>query len=155
MYINSSMIGNIGEASAIYQFSSRNIPVSIPFGQNVPYDMIIQLQNKLYRIQCKTSEHVYDDKMTFYISRTNGFKAIHTKYTINDIDFLYLHCIENGYNGLINISEVTTSTELHLRLKPPRNNQLVKVRYAKDYEIDVQLNKLIHNNMIKPFTIVI
>ena len=154
MYNNSTMIGNIGEASAIYQFSKRNIPVSIPFGQNVPYDMIIQVSDKLYKIQCKTTRISYEDKMSFNITRTNGFTNIHTPYTYKEIDFFYLHCVQNGYCGLVNIKEVP-SREFVLRLTRPKNNQRINIHYAKDYDLDIQLQKILYSNMIKPFTIAI
>ena len=152
MYNNSTLIGNMGEASAIFQFTKRNIPVSVPFGQNTPYDLIIQIREKLYKIQCKTAQYCHDDKMIFYITRTNGFTGLHIPYANNEIDFFYLYCVENGYCGLINISEAPTY-RINLRLTKAKNNQLSNINYAKDYELDVQLHKLLYNNMIKPFTI--
>ena len=154
MYNNSNSIGNIGETSAIFQFTKRNIPVSVPFGQNTPYDLIVQIRGKLYKIQCKTAQYCCDDKMIFYITRTNGFTGLHTLYNDNEIDFFYLYCIENGYCGLIDISEASTYS-IRLRLTKTRNNQSHNIKYAKDYDLDIQLQKILYSNMIKPFTIVI
>lgn len=152
MYNNSTSIGNIGETSAIFQFTKRNIPVSVPFGQNTPYDLIIQIKGKLYKIQCKTAQYCQSDKMVFHITRTNGFTCSHIPYSNNEIDFFYLYCIENGYCGLMSIIE-SPIYEINLRLTKPKNNQSHNIKYAKDYELDVQLHKLLYNNMVKPFTI--
>lgn len=48
-------IGNKTEITIISEFINRDIPVSIPFGDNQRYDVIIDVHSKLYRIQIKTS----------------------------------------------------------------------------------------------------
>lgn len=147
MYNNSNIIGNIGEAIAIAEFSKRGIPVSIPFGQNAPYDLIVQINNILYRIQCKTTKIVHNNGiMQFSICRTNGFKSIHTIYSNDEIDFIFLYCVENNFIGLISVAETFGSREISIRTFPATNNQYKKVRFAKDYEFNLQLHRLMHNN---------
>ena len=50
MYNNSSFIGSIGEAVAIAEFTKRGIPVSKPITDNLPYDLIIDVNNILYKV---------------------------------------------------------------------------------------------------------
>ena len=51
--MNSKDKGNIGEAIMLAEFIKRGIQVSIPFGDNARYDLIIDLNGKLYKVQVK------------------------------------------------------------------------------------------------------
>ena len=142
MYNNSSVIGNIGEAIAFSEFVKRGYTVLFPFGQNTPYDLVVDIGGKLYKIQCKTTEKIHEESvMLFYSCRTNGFTGKHTTYTVDEIDYIFLYCIENGYMGLINVNEVPPQ-KIMIRLNPPKNFQTKNVRMAQDYLLDVQLKKI-------------
>lgn len=143
MYKNSSETGNIGETMALSEFARRRIPVLIPFGQNVPYDLVIQINNKFYKIQCKTTGKVVDqDKMIFSICRTNGFTGVHSQYSKEEIDFFFLHCIENGYCGIVPIDQVKSKREFTLRLRAPKNKQFKNIKMANNFLIDSQIEKI-------------
>lgn len=50
MSSHSKRIGDIGEANIISRLLSYdNVYVSKPFGENCPYDLIIDINGKLYR----------------------------------------------------------------------------------------------------------
>ena len=50
-----SLQGNIGLGKAIEYFTSHQIPVSIPLNDTQPYDLIVDINNKLERVSVKTS----------------------------------------------------------------------------------------------------
>lgn len=141
---NSTSIGAVGEAAAIYNFTKRNIPILKPFSDNSRYDFVIDIFGKLLKIQCKTTMHLRNDNsyMKFQLCSTNGFTFERYKYTEEDIDFYFLYCIENDYCGLVPISESIGLTSITLRLSIAINNQTNKVRFAKDYEFDLMINRL-------------
>jgi hypothetical protein len=56
MYL--SLQGNVGLGKAIEYFTSKAIPVSIPLNDTQKYDLIVDIDNKLYRISVKTSTQV-------------------------------------------------------------------------------------------------
>ena len=155
MYIgNSTSVGDVGEAVAIAEFEKRGIFTLRPFSQNLPYDLVIIVGNKFYKVQCKTTSKVHDGVvMRFSIYRTNGFTSTHIPYTSDEIDFLFLYCIENGYCGIVPIQDVEGIGQLNIRLTTPKNNQFNKIRMAIDYHIDTQLPIIMQNSMICPFTI--
>lgn len=62
--------GIIGETRAIYEFEKRGIAVSIPFGDNLPYDIIIDVNGSLYKAQIKTSSDTNNEVTNFTIKRT-------------------------------------------------------------------------------------
>jgi hypothetical protein len=53
--INRRQQGDLGEASAIEWLTSRGALVLVPFGHSPDYDLVAQIDNRLLRIQVKTS----------------------------------------------------------------------------------------------------
>lgn len=146
MYNNLAIIGNIGEAVAISEFTKRRIPVFIPFGQSTPCDLIAYIENKMYRIQCKTTKRVYEDGvMRFKICRTDGSIMKKIAYTPNDIDLFFLYCIENNYCGLVKIEDLNSLVQMNIRTDQPQILQRKKgIHMADEYHIDNQLIKILH-----------
>lgn len=50
--------GDISEARALFEFQRLGIPVSIPWGDNLRYDMVIEVNNRLYKVQTKTANEI-------------------------------------------------------------------------------------------------
>lgn len=143
MYNNSTLIGNIGEAVAISEFTKYGIPVLIPFSQNLPYDLVIQVDNKFYKIQCKTTSRIKNGKMEFYINRTNGFTGEHVHYNKHEVDYFFVYCVENEYIGIIPIEDVKdVKYTISLRLSNSKNNQKKNCRLASTYDIINQICSL-------------
>ena len=61
---NPKLIGDISEVQIIAQFVSAGKIVCIPFGENQRYDLIVDEDGKLYRIQCKTAQY-HGTKLVF------------------------------------------------------------------------------------------
>jgi PD-(D/E)XK endonuclease len=53
--INRRQQGDLGEASAIEWFTSKGALVLLPFGHSPDYDLVAQINNRLLRIQVKTT----------------------------------------------------------------------------------------------------
>lgn len=132
MYQNSSKIGNIGEAVAISEFIKLGFNVSIPFGDNCPYDLIVDYYGKLLKIQCKTCERIHGSVMEFSINRTNGFTGKHTPYSDNEIDYFFLYCVENGYMCLIPVDKMKATTQFTIRITKINNYKNLNINYAND-----------------------
>lgn len=52
---SSKVKGNVGVGRAIQYFTSQGFVVSIPLNDSQGYDLIVEIEHKLYRIQVKTS----------------------------------------------------------------------------------------------------
>lgn len=142
MYENSSRIGSIGEAVALTEFTKRGYNVLIPFSENCPYDLVVDKNGKLIKIQCKTTEHIKNNCMEFSICRSNGFTYKKEQYNQNEIDFIFVYCLENDYMGLIPIHETNQSTTFTIRLSQPKNNQKKGVHLYSDYEFNNKVDTL-------------
>lgn len=128
--------GIIGQAKVLSQFESLGIPVSIPFGDNLPYDLIIDVYGKLYKIQVKTSSQTKDGKTDFGIkrNRNNTNKTYISYYNKNDVDFYALYAINRDKVFLVPFQEAGVSSII-IRYEYPKNNQLLKVKMEQDYSI--------------------
>ena len=51
------VIGNANELKCMLAFIELGYQCSIPYGNSAKYDFIVDIGNKLYKIQCKSSRH--------------------------------------------------------------------------------------------------
>lgn len=142
--LNTVTIGDIGEAQAIALFTKKQIPVSKPLTNNVRYDLIIEKDNKLYRVQVKSTANIKDGKMEFATKTTNYTKGTWSSnhYSKNEVDLFFLYCLENDWCGLFIPDNEDIPTTLFIRTMPPKNNQKVGIRLMEDYSFDKQFASL-------------
>ena len=115
--------------------------VSKPVIDNARYDLILDYNNKLYRIQIKTSrwtneEHealIFNCKSQHPISEGNKI----LKYSPEEIDFFMTEFEGKFY--LIPCEK--TQNECRLRFKSTKNNQDNRCKFAKDYLFEEVLKK--------------
>ena len=98
----SVFIGDIGEQIAICMFVKSGFTVSKPITNNSRYDLIVDINNKSYKVQVKTTENIKNNIMSFATKTTNYTKGKwkSKSYKIDDIDFFFLYCMENNWCGL-------------------------------------------------------
>ena len=108
---------------------------------------MVDIDNKLYRVQCKTSSWSTDtakEKVAFEISTrtttTNTKRTIRRTYSEDEVDFFYT-CF-NGQSYLIPIAEIAGKTAFRIRYEYPSNNQKQGIHLASDYELKNQISKL-------------
>jgi len=140
--MNSKNVGNISELSCILAFMKLGYAVSIPFGDCERYDFVVDINNKLYRIQVKTSNtnHLEEGYISFRCDNTTTSKGkvVHHTYTSDEIDYFATFYNEKCY--LIPVEEC--SREKRLRFSPPKNGQTQGITFAKDYELEEVLKTL-------------
>jgi hypothetical protein len=59
--IDTKIKGNITEMECMLAFMQLGFEISIPFGEDSRYDFIADINDKLYKIQCKTSSEILDE----------------------------------------------------------------------------------------------
>lgn len=113
------------------------LDVSVPFGENCRYDLVIDRGDRLTRVQCKTGR-LRDGVVRFSTASTYAHlpspRETRRDY-LGEIDEFAVHCPDTSGVYLIPIEDVTTRTGACLRVDPPRNGQYKHIRYAKDYEV--------------------
>ena len=138
--LDSKHYGALTELQVMTYLFGLGYQVSIPYGDNARYDFILDINNKLYKIQVKSArmedEGVY--KIDCSRMRVNRNRNIRKHYTNEEVDFFAT--MINGKCYLIPQSEVSDSKRL--RFLPPKNGQIKGITFAKDYEAEIQINKL-------------
>lgn len=125
-------IGETTEAVILAHLIQRGDSVSLPFGNNQRYDMIIDRRGKLIKAQCKTGR-LRKGVVTFKVSSCNGFTGEHRDYK-GQVDVFLVWCPE-----LKTVYEVPVADcgrqRMSLRIERAKNGQLAYVRYAANYVV--------------------
>lgn len=132
------MIGNTNEIKCMLAFIQLGYECSVPYGNGAKYDFIADVNEKLLKIQCKSSHYVNDhgiirtDAFCFSTTSqtTNTKETVRHKYDSNQIDF-FATCF-NDQVYLVPVKECSTGKTL--RFSPPKNGSQNYCR-AEDYLI--------------------
>lgn len=129
--LSPKMKGTITELECASYLMKLGYAVSTPLGDTCPYDLIVDINHRLYKIQCKTStcneETIVIDCTTNINTRTR--LETHT-YSHEDVDFFATFYNNKCY--LVPFDEV--SRIFVLRLSYPKNHQRQSIHWAEDYE---------------------
>lgn len=138
---HSKEIGDVGEAHFAYACALERIPSIKITTENSPYDYLIEINGKFKKIQVKTTAMMYTDRVNFRPIKSYKIKQQnHTSaYSIDDVDYFYMFNAVNGEGYLIKNTGALESVTL--RYRPSRNNQVLNIRYAKDYIFNKVINK--------------
>lgn len=142
---NTKKVGNLTELQCATRLYELGCAVSIPFGNSEKYDLIIDWNNKLYKVQVKHANlHLDEDENKDYITfecrwqshNTQGYKQI--QYTAEDTDFFATYFENECYL----IPQIECSNVKTLRIKPPKNNQKKGISFLEDYKAMEVLKQL-------------
>lgn len=125
-------VGQLSEVMVMGALVRAGYFVSIPFGENSRYDLIAEKDDRLFRVQVKTGR-LRKGAIVFncYSSHTHR-KGPCCKPYWNQIDCFGIYCRELETSYLLPIN-ATSHMSGALRVDPPRNGQLKKVRWASTY----------------------
>lgn len=139
--LNSKQIGISTELQCLAACGKLGIQVLIPYGDYARYDFVIDVNNKFYRVQCKTSSKRDEGVYEFSCRSTaaNYSRAATRSYTEEEIDF-YATMIEDECY-LIPITECGVRSKT-LRFVEPKTNNQAGVSMAIKYKLETQVAKL-------------
>ena len=111
--------------------------VSQPLCQDSKYDLIVDVDGKLLRLQVKTSRETSSNSIEFNCrsTTTNSQYNKSRRYSPTEIDYFATYWNNKAY--LVPISECSTTKRLHLD-KPKQSNW----PYIEDYSAKEVLEKL-------------
>jgi PD-(D/E)XK nuclease superfamily protein len=113
------------------------IHVAVPFGENTRYDLIVDTQSELMRVQCKTGR-LRNGAVCFATASTYGHhpSSRHARrHYLGEIDAFAVFCGETERVYLVPIEHVASRTSAQLRVDPPRNGQRRGIRHVQDFEV--------------------
>jgi hypothetical protein len=108
-----------------------------PFGENTRCDLIIERDEVLSRVQCKTGR-LRRGAVHFAVCSCYGHhrrpREARRDYH-GQIDYFGVFCREIGTTYLVPIADLAVRNTAALRIDAPRNGQRHRVRFAADYEL--------------------
>ena len=130
-------IGELSELIVATALARAGYLISLPIGENSRYDMIIDKDGELSRVQVKTGR-VRNGAILFntYSSHYHRNDGACKSYT-DQIDFFGVCCHELKSVYLIPIAD-TAPRSGSLRVRPTKNGQHSQVRWAQPYLIAVE-----------------
>ena len=139
-------VGDIGEANIVAKLLTyENINVSKPVGDNCQYDLVLDIEGRLYRAQIKTTEKVKNDKMFFYLLSYKSKDGLKKFYKRSEVDIFLFYCIETQYFGLAKYEEMPKKTfTINTKTKGDKVRRCAanKIRYSSDFELEKRLKEL-------------
>lgn len=79
--------GDIAKSKAIATFTAKGYDVSLPITESAAYDIVVDIQGSLKRVQCKFVSKMQVDLRRIH-SNAKGYVV--KKYGFNDYDWLYV-----------------------------------------------------------------
>jgi hypothetical protein len=135
-------IGLLTELQCQAYFTNLGYNVLIPLGEDCRYDMIVDFNGILERIQVKTC-HVTKNNTGIEFAtrstRTNSKENINKSYSKEEIDYFATYYNNKCY--LVKVEECSTSKILSFENK--RVNQFTP-NFIEDYEAEKQIQKILN-----------
>jgi hypothetical protein len=135
--------GSIAELAIASAAARLQIGVFKPLTDGERYDLILDLRPQLLRVQCKWATR-YDDVVIVrcYSARRTATGLVRRPYSVEEIDAIGAYCLELETCYLVPIELMIGQETLQLRLRPTRNNQRLRIRWAREFELATTLGRL-------------
>jgi hypothetical protein len=134
---NPTGVGVRSEGAILSEFLKRGYRVLLPFGGGSPYDLAVEKNGCLKRVQCKTARVDRSGRVliakAYSVTRRAGGKMVQVKYH-GRVDLLAIYAPATEKVYLIPPSAVAGG-EVWLRLTPTSSNRRVGIKMAKDFEL--------------------
>ncbi len=137
-----SQKGAVAEAAITAAAIELGLTVLRPLCEGRRYDLVVDLEPRLLRIQCKLARQL--DGALLVPMHTNRYTPqgyVTTYYTSDEVDAIAAYSRTSGRCYLIPLRDATNRSGVHLRTSPTRNNQAQGVRWARDYEFETALRR--------------
>ena len=137
-----SQKGAAAEAAITSAVIQLGLTVLRPLCEGRRYDLIVDLEPTLLRVQCKLARRtrgVLSIRLQTSRYTPNGY--VFTSYSAAEIDAVAAYSPELNRSFLLPIAEVAGRRGIHLRLEPARNRQAKGVRWAEDYSLERMIGR--------------
>ena len=119
MFRNSKKQGDAGLGQAIAYFTSKGYDVALPLTDSADWDLIVELEDGLKRVQVKTSSQLTERGIMKFNADVKGgnqsFKRTNAKMIPDQKwELIFLHHVITGKQALIPKEALTTKGQINL-----------------------------------------
>ena len=133
--MNTKNKGDVSVAMILAALVWQGNTVSVPWGDNAAYDLVLEMNGKLLRVQCKTGR-LRDGRIVFQTSSVYLADGKYTKFHYRDrIDLWAVYCPDNGKIYLIPVADVQNTSQAALHLEVPKFRNRYGYKLAASYEL--------------------
>jgi hypothetical protein len=128
--------GNVAELAIATEAARLGLSVLKPLTEHERYDLAIEINGRLLRVQCKWARHS-GDVVHIHVGRCRNRRGgyVRETYREEEIDALAAYCQALDRCYLLPVSMVAGKHALSLRTAPARNKQRAAINFAVDYEL--------------------
>lgn len=130
---NTKEIGDMAVAGVLARLLKKGYAILLPFGDSQRYDLVLDKEGQLFRVQCKNGR-VRNGCIRFNSSSTEWYKKHSRKNYKGQVDYFGVYCPEFDKTYLVPV-DVVGETQGVLRITAPKNNQARYIRWGNEYEI--------------------
>ena len=135
--------GNVAELQIAAAAIALGIDVYRPVGEGSRADLLFGIDHALLRIQCKSAPVIGDIVVIrCYSSRRNRDGMLVRKYLEGEIDGVAAYSPQTRECYFLPSPMCVGRREVRLRMRPCKNNQRLRINWAKDYEFAATLGRL-------------
>jgi hypothetical protein len=139
--LTSDQKGNIAELAIAAAALRLGIDVYRPIGEGGRYDLIFEISERLWRIQCKWAPLQGEVIVVrWYSCRRSREGLLRRKYRPGEIDAIAAYCPE--VDRCYFLPYVAERSQVLLRVGPSKNNQSERINWAREYEFAAKLGAL-------------
>jgi hypothetical protein len=128
--------GNVAELAIAKEAARLGIDVLKPLTEHGRYDLALDIQATIVRIQCKWGHHDGDvirvRISSSYHSPTRGY--VKATYDAKEIDAVAVYCESLDRCYLLPISQLAGKSMINLRVGPAQNGQRAALNWASKFE---------------------
>jgi hypothetical protein len=138
-----SQKGAAAEAAITSAVIQLGLTVLRPLCEGRRYDLIVDLEPTLLRVQCKLVRRRGGVLMVrLETSRHTPRGYVFTSYSATEIDAVVVYSPELNRSFLLPIDEVAGKRAVHLRLEPARNRQAKGIKWAEHHSLERMIARL-------------
>ena len=143
MQLSPDQRGSLAELAIAHEAAGLGVGVFVPLTAGLRYDLVFDVQGKLFRVQCKTALWKRDVVVINCRScRRTADGYDRRSYSSDEVDLVAAHCAETERCYLLTPWRFAGQTAVQLRLAPTRNNQSERINWADDFEFAATLASL-------------
>jgi hypothetical protein len=118
MFKNSKKQGDAGLGQAIAYFTSKGYDVALPLTDSADWDLIVEIDGELKRVQVKTSIQLTKSGIMKFNANVNGgnktSKGKTKLISAQGWDLLFLHHLITGMQAIIPKSALSTQGQINI-----------------------------------------
>ena len=136
--------GAVAESAIVHAAIKLGVGVYRPLVEGGRYDLILEANANLLRVQCKWASLSRGAVVVrCYSSRRGSGRMIVRTYTSAETDVIAAYCLETGGCYLLTPENFSGRRTVYLRVAPSLNNQQNGINWASDFVFEARLEALL------------